>query len=90
MFALGVYDAVTPGQLGAGRSVAGSGTIGLDGQVGPVDGARQKVIGAERAGARVFLVPRENAADARAGAGAIRVVPVGTFGEAVAALEALN
>jgi PDZ domain-containing protein len=86
MFALGIYDALTPGELGGGAPIAGTGTIGLDGRVGPVDGARQKVIGAERAGYRVFLAPSENAAEARAAASAIKVVSVATFDEALQAL----
>jgi PDZ domain-containing protein len=87
MFALGIYDALTPGELGGGLPVAGTGTIGLDGRVGPVDGARQKVIGAERAGYRLFLAPAENAVEARAAAASIRVVSVATFAEALDALQ---
>jgi len=87
MFALGIYDMVTPGRLGGERRVAGTGTVGSDGRVGPVDGAAQKVIAAERAGASLFLVPVENAPDARRTARTIRVVPVATFDEALAALR---
>jgi PDZ domain-containing protein len=91
MFALGIYDAVTPGVIGGGRKVAGTGTISQDGQVGPVDGAAQKVLGAAQAGAVVFLVPRENLKDALSTAPAsIRVIPVGTFDDALAALAALD
>ena len=38
MFALGIYDALTPGQLGGSQAVAGTGTLGSDGRVGPIDG----------------------------------------------------
>ena len=49
----------------------------------------QKVIGAARKGADLVLVPLGNAADARAAAdGRIKVVPVGTFRQALAALGA--
>jgi PDZ domain-containing protein len=87
MFALGIYDALTPGELAAGVPIAGTGTIGLDGRVGPVDGARQKVIGAEQGGYRVFLAPAENAVEARAAASSIRVVSVATFDDALGELQ---
>ncbi|HEY3082383.1 MAG TPA: PDZ domain-containing protein [Chloroflexota bacterium] len=90
MFALGIYDALTPGVLAAGVPIAGTGTIGLDGRVGPVDGARQKVIGAERGGYRVFLAPADNAVEARAAASSIRVVSVDTFAEALDALRRVD
>lgn len=57
MIALGVYDAVTEGDLGAGRLVAGTGSVDPTGAVGPVGGVPQKVQAAVRDGAVVFLVP---------------------------------
>jgi PDZ domain-containing secreted protein len=45
------------------------------------------VIGAERAGYRLFLAPAENAVEARAAAASIRVVSVATFAEALDALQ---
>ena len=89
MFALGIYDALTPGPLGDGQTVAGTGTIGLDGRVGAVEGVAQKVIGAEKAGATLFLAPKETYEEARAVAGTIRVVPVATFEEALAAVRGM-
>ncbi len=86
MFALGVYDLATPGVLGQGQKVAGTGTIALDGMVGPVGGAAQKLIAAEAQGAPIFIAPTENAADARAVATSARVVEVATFDDAVRAL----
>jgi PDZ domain-containing protein len=86
ILALGVFDAVTGGDLTRGRFVAGTGTINRDGQVGPIGGAAQKVIAAERDGATVFLVPEENAEEARSAARAILVVPVRDFEAAVRAL----
>ena len=89
MFALGIYDALTPGALGGSSAVAGTGTLGMDGRVGPVDGIRQKVIGAEKGGYKVFVAPAESEKEARAAASAIRVVAVGTFDEALAALKGM-
>lgn len=88
MLALTVFDLADPVDLAAGRTVAGTGTIDLEGNVGQVGGVRQKVEAARRAGATVFLAPAGEAREARAGAaGALRVVPVETFAEAVAALQ---
>ncbi|PZE82419.1 PDZ domain-containing protein [Curtobacterium sp. MCBD17_032] len=60
MFALGVIDEITPGALNGGRHVAGTGTITAGGEVGPIGGIRQKLYGAEAAGATVFLAPKAN------------------------------
>jgi PDZ domain-containing protein len=60
MFALGIIDTLTPGSLGDGRTVAGTGTIDDAGAVGPIGGIRQKLFGAEEAGAELFLAPASN------------------------------
>lgn len=57
IFSLGIVDKLTPDDLLAGRTVAGSGTISPDGTVGSVGGIRQKLIAAEGAGAELFLLP---------------------------------
>ena len=64
MFALGIVDKLEPGSLTDGRFIAGTGTIEDDGTVGPIGGIQQKLIGARRKGATVFLVPADNCADA--------------------------
>jgi PDZ domain-containing protein len=90
MFALGVIDKLTPGELTGGRVVAGTGTIDSQGAVGTIGGARYKVAAARDAGAEVFLVPRGNCTDAQLGRpGAMRLVPVDTLRDAVAALDAV-
>jgi PDZ domain-containing protein len=83
MFALEIYAGLRPS--GATESVAGTGTISSDGRVGPIEGAPQKLIAARRAGVTTFLVPRENYAEI-AGTAGMRIVPVGTFREALAAI----
>ena len=60
MFALGIYDKLTPGSLTGGKSIAGTGTIDSSGTVGPIGGIRQKLYSAQRAGAKYFLAPAEN------------------------------
>lgn len=90
MFALALYDTLTPGDLTGGRTIAGTGTIDADGDIGGIGGIVDKVVGAERAGATVFVVPEENVGELRdADIGDIRLIPVGSFDEAVAALEDL-
>ena len=88
MFSLGLYDLLTPGDLTAGRTIAGTGTITPDGQVGPIGGITDKVVAAERVGARVFLVPKENmAALADIDTGSMQLIEVASFDDAVEALR---
>lgn len=60
MFALGIVDQLTEGELNGGENVAGTGTIDAEGQVGPIGGIRQKLFGARDAGAAYFLAPASN------------------------------
>ncbi len=60
MFALGIIDTLTPGELTGGEKVAGTGTIDSTGTVGTIGGIRQKLYGAQDAGAEYFLAPRGN------------------------------
>jgi PDZ domain-containing protein len=90
MFALGLYDTLTPGDLTGGRTIAGTGTIDVHGEVGGIGGIVDKVVGAERAGASVFLVPAANEDELQGvDTGEMRLIPVATFDEAVGALEGL-
>jgi PDZ domain-containing protein len=89
MFTLTVYNWVTPEDLTGGRTIAGTGTIDLDGTVGPIGGVRQKVIGAEFAGAQYFLSPPENYADAQSVARHVQVVKVATAAEAIQFLRSI-
>jgi PDZ domain-containing protein len=89
MFTLTVYNMVTPEDLTGGRKIAGTGTINLDGTVGPIGGVQQKVAGAEIAGAEYFLSPPENYKDARAVARDIQVIKVDTAEQAIQFLRSL-
>lgn len=88
MWALGLVDLLTVGDLTGGRPIAGTGTIELDGTVGPIGGIEQKIVAAERAGALVFLVPRGDLEAARAVPSELELVPVDDLGDALAHLEA--
>ena len=71
--------------------MAATGEIELDGSVLPIGGVKQKVIGARRSGADVFLVPAgENADEARRHAGDLRIIPVESFRQALQALATLK
>jgi PDZ domain-containing protein len=87
MFALGLYDRLTPDDLTGGRRIAGTGTIRCDGSVGPIGGIEEKVAGAEREGAELFLAPVGDAKAAERAADGLLVVPVETFQDAVDYLE---
>jgi PDZ domain-containing protein len=90
MFTLALYDRLTPDDLTGGWRIAGTGTMALDGSVGPVGGVAQKVAAAERAGAAYFLVPPGNGAEARRTAGRITVIEVATAEAAITALRRLS
>ncbi len=90
MFTLGVIDALTADDLTRGHRIAGTGTIRLDGDVGPIGGVRQKVIAAREADVGYVLVPTENLADALDAAGGdIEVVAVDTVDDALGFLAGL-
>jgi len=86
--ALAYLDASTPGDLTGGRTIAGTGTISLFGQVGDIAGARFKIVGARDAGADVFFAPVGSNAREAAQASArnhlgVPVVPVATLQQAL-------
>lgn len=88
MIALTIYDLVSEENLAAGRNIAGTGTLDIDGLVGPIGGIEEKVVAAEEQGVTLFLAPASQAADARAVAPAsMRVVGVETIEDAIEALR---
>ncbi|EGG45133.1 MULTISPECIES: YlbL family protein [Streptomyces] len=88
MFALGIYDKLTPGSLTGGTFVAGTGTIDDAGKVGPIGGVEMKTVGARDKGARYFLTPKDNcAAAAKDTPDGLTLVKVDTIGDALGALE---
>jgi PDZ domain-containing protein len=92
MFTLGLLNRLSPTDLTHGYPIAGTGTISLDGSVGPIGGVKQKVIGAEWAHAKYFFVPCSygNYTDARKEVGkSMMLVPVNTLDDALTFLKAL-
>lgn len=86
-FSLGVIDLLTPGDLTGGRKVATTGTIDVNGRVGPVGGVKQKTFAVRKAGASLFLVPRDEYDEARQYAEDLKVVPVDTVDDALEAIR---
>jgi PDZ domain-containing protein len=56
-FTLALVDELTEGELTGGRDIAATGTISLDGTVGPIGGLEQKVKAVQQHGVSVFLIP---------------------------------
>lgn len=90
MFALGIIDKLTEGELNGGRNVAGTGTIDAAGEVGAIGGIRQKLYGAQGAGAQYFLAPADNCNEVVGHVPeGLDVVSVATLDDALAALRSI-
>lgn len=91
MFALGIIDKLTPGALTAGKDWAGTGTIDSAGNVGPIGGIRQKMFGAQDAGANWFLAPQANCAEVVGHVPeGLNVFAVETLEQALTAIETVS
>ena len=87
MMALNVYNNLIPEDLTNSMIVAGTGTIEIDGSVGPVGGIKQKVIAAKKAGAELILVPVANFDEAKIfETEETAVVAVDSFSEALSVI----
>lgn len=90
MFALAIYDKLTPGALTGGERIAGTGEMETDGTVAPIGGIRQKMAGASHTGVKVFLVPAANCAEATDGDDfGMKLVKISNLKDAISSLEAL-
>jgi PDZ domain-containing protein len=89
MFSLGLVQRLERRDVAKGCVVAGTGTIDFDGAVGPIGGATQKVVAAENAGAKYFIVPASggNTRDARKAGGHITIVSVHSLQQALSYLR---
>lgn len=91
MFALGIVEKLTPGDLTDGAYVAGTGAIDDRGRVQPIGGIQQKLVAARRAGATTFLTPADNCGEAVAARPeGLRLVRVATLDDALQALDAIK
>lgn len=91
MFALGIMDVLTPGELNGGEQIAGTGTITGDGVVGPIGGIRQKMWGASDAGAEWFLAPADNCDEVVGHVpGDLQVFSIDTLDDALTVLDTIS
>ncbi len=95
MLALTIYSSLNNIDLTHGKTIAGTGTIEENGDVGPISGVKYKLIGAYDKGAQIFLVPDgENYKEAKKVKEEkgydIDIVPVKNFKEALKYLENLS
>ncbi|MDE0267797.1 MAG: PDZ domain-containing protein [Acidimicrobiaceae bacterium] len=86
LFTLALIDFLTPGRLAGDLVVAATGTISIDGTVGPVGSIQQKTIAARDWGADIFIVPDDLQAEALLAAGSMPVIGISTLEEAIQAL----
>lgn len=90
MFALGIYDVLSDGDLTGGKAIAGTGTIDDSGAVGPIGGIREKLYGAQAGGVQWFLAPEANCAEVVGQVPqGMHVVKVGSFEQAKEAVESI-
>jgi len=87
MFSLGIVEKLKAENLTRGRNISGTGTIDAFGRVGPIGGIEEKLIGAARAGSKLFLAPALNCNDIKHIPSGLQVVAVETLREAITALE---
>ena len=63
IFALGLVELFTPTDILQGRKIAGTGTISANGDIGPIGGVVEKIIGAKKVGAELLFISKANCAD---------------------------
>lgn len=83
MFTLEIYNQLVEEDLTKGKKIAGTGTINLKGEIGQIDGIKQKIIAAEEANAEIFILPEKNLEAAKEVKTNIKLVPVKTFEDAI-------
>lgn len=60
MFSLEIYNQLMDGDITKGYDIAGTGTINEKGEVGAIGGIDQKVVAADKSGAKIFFAPRQD------------------------------
>ncbi|MCZ0754206.1 SepM family pheromone-processing serine protease [Anoxybacillus sp. J5B_2022] len=100
MFSLEIYNQLVEEDITKGHKIAGTGTISMSGEVGPIGGISQKVVAADEAGADIFFAPNEKGAKnsnyreavktAKKIGTKMKIVPVDTFADALRYLQTLQ
>ncbi len=83
IFTLGLVDLLTQEDLLQGRNIAGTGTIAVDGGVGPIGGVTEKIIGAKRAGASILFISTQNCNELPAEVEGIQVIAIEKIDQAI-------
>ena len=91
MYTLAIMNVLTPEDITHGLRIAGTGTITTNGDVGPIGGIRQKVVGATLSGAEYILVPEANYEEAlTADIESAEIIAVNTIDDALEFLASLE
>ena len=95
MTTLEIYNELTSNDITKGYKIAGTGTIDIDGNVGPIGGVKYKLRGAVKNKADIFLVPAgENYDEALEekvkNNYKINIISISNFDEALLYLDGLN
>ena len=91
MYTLAIINVLSEEDITGGFRIAGTGTISTTGDVGPIGGVRQKVVGATLSGAQYILIPEANYEEAlTAEIEGAEIVAVGTIDDALAFLATLR
>ncbi|MBY6036208.1 PDZ domain-containing protein [Fictibacillus nanhaiensis] len=95
MFTLEIIDQLEDKDMTHGKKIAGTGTMDLQKNVGPIGGIQQKIVAADEAGADIFFAPVDgnnykDAVKAQKDIGSkMKIVPVKTLDDALKYLEKL-
>lgn len=91
MLSLAIYNAISDYDITKGRTIVGTGTIDILGNVGEIDGIKYKLLGAVKNDADIFLCPKENYEEAIEVKNEfdldIKIYSVATFDEALEILK---
>ena len=82
-FALALIAKSADPKLIAGRKIAATGTISQNGKVGAIGGVDQKILGAKKSGAQIFLAPKSNCSSISKRPKGLEIYGVSNLSEAV-------
>jgi PDZ domain-containing protein len=60
MFTLGIFNRLTEQNWTKGYKIAGTGTMDLKGDVGPIGGIKEKVVAADKQNVEIFFAPAKD------------------------------
>ena len=86
IFALGIVELFTPTDILQGRKIAGTGTISANGEIGPIGGVVEKIIGAKKVGAELLFISKANCDDLPEKVEGITVIAMESLDQVVAFL----